>query len=70
MAPVNWMLEKIFAGERHALVDLLRGHRDRPLAYGVSLVALLQRIEGDAAIHMRPADVAADPYDPIRGEWV
>ena len=43
--PINALLETVFAGERHALVDVLRGDRDVMRdggdASGVSLMAVL-----------------------------
>jgi SAM-dependent methyltransferase len=62
--PINALLETLFAGERHALIDVLRGHRDDGYTGGVSLMAVLQRGEGEISHGLRPADVAADPYDP------
>jgi SAM-dependent methyltransferase len=52
-APMNWMLERFFAGEGAAL----ERHIDRntaPHARGASLVAILRRREGDIQPRQRP----------------
>ena len=59
---VNRTLERVFAGERRVLGDLLRGRRQRGYRYGVSLVALLERLPGRIDAAPRPADVPADDF--------
>lgn len=44
--PMNWLLEKLFAGERRRLLTLLRGERGSGYRRGVSLIAILRRDEG------------------------
>ena len=60
-APLNRLLEALFAGEAAALLGSV--DRGRP-AYrrGVSLVALLRREEGTLAPRTRPADLAPDAH--------
>jgi SAM-dependent methyltransferase len=60
---VNGVLERIFAGERRVLSELLRGRRTRGYGYGVSLVALLTRLPGEIEPRTRPEDV---PPDEVR----
>ena len=62
--PVNWLLQKVFAGERHRLFGLLGDHDGNAYARGVSLVAILRRGAGEIATATKPADVAADYFDP------
>ncbi len=53
-APINRVLEKIFAGEAKALVDLLSGKRRQGYPFGVSLIALLRREAGPLQPRHRP----------------
>ncbi len=46
-APINWLLTRIFALEARALIQTLEGHR-RGFRRGVSLVALLRRVDSPA----------------------
>ncbi len=39
-APLNWALERVFAGEANVLADLLEGSRRRSYRYGVSLLVV------------------------------
>jgi SAM-dependent methyltransferase len=59
---VSRTLERVFAGERRVLGDLLGGRRKRGYRYGVSLVALLQRLPGHIDPRSRPDDVPADDF--------
>jgi SAM-dependent methyltransferase len=59
--PVNRFLEKLMAGESTRLLRVLQG-RSKPYRRGVSLIALLQRQPGAAAIRHRPADVPPDQH--------
>lgn len=63
--PINSMLTKVFAGERHRLIKLLTGSTTLGYPVGVSLVAVLQRGAGQFEIQAKPADVAADYFDPV-----
>ena len=63
--PVNALLTRLFAGERHRLLNLLSGSSTHGYRAGVSLVAVLQRREGPVEIQGKPADVAADYFDPV-----
>ncbi|NIP85221.1 MAG: methyltransferase domain-containing protein, partial [Planctomycetales bacterium] len=62
--PVNWLLQQIFAGERQSLGRLLEDPSCRTYPRGVSLLAVLRRGPGPLATLAKPADVAADAYDP------
>lgn len=68
-APLNLCLESWFAGESHALCRALR-HGGPGYRRGVSLVAALRREPGPLAVISKPSDVAADPYDPLAGEYL
>jgi hypothetical protein len=63
--PVNWLLQKVFAGERHRLFGLLADTDQQGYRRGVSLVAILRRGAGEIATATKPADVAADYFDPV-----
>ncbi|MBX6366324.1 MAG: hypothetical protein IRZ00_20965 [Gemmatimonadetes bacterium] len=66
----NRALTRIFAGEAVRLVRRLdRGERPA-YAFGASLVAVLERLEGVCDVRSKPATVAADPYDPRATERV
>ncbi len=61
--PLNLFLERIFTGESRALIDAV--DRDfQPFRIGVSLIALLERVAGEAQIQKKPDDLAPDPFDP------
>jgi SAM-dependent methyltransferase len=68
-APVNRLLENIFAGEARRLCRAMRtggsGYRK-----GVSLMALLLRKPGKIDIREKPDSVAADYFDPVAGHPV
>ena len=66
--PANRLLEEVFAGESRVLGNVLKGQRLQGYHQGVSLVALLRRDAGPIAIRSKPADLAADYFDPARGE--
>jgi SAM-dependent methyltransferase len=66
--PANRLLEEVFAGESRVLGSVLNGGRAQGYHHGVSLVALLRRDAGPIATRSKPADVAPDYFDPIRGE--
>jgi len=63
-APVNRLLENIFAGEARALCRSLKTGR---AAYqkGVSLMAVLRRGAGQIDVREKPASIAADYFDPV-----
>ena len=67
---INRALERIFGGEGKTLNDLLGAKRQRGYRFGVSLVALLRREEGEIVPRRKPPDVAADYYDPQAGRIV
>jgi prepilin-type N-terminal cleavage/methylation domain-containing protein/prepilin-type processing-associated H-X9-DG protein len=56
--PVNWLLERIFAGERKRLLAVLRGERKEGYRRGVSLMALLRREDGVVVSREKSVDVA------------
>lgn len=64
--PVNRMLTSILASEQARLISLLKGETQRGYTRGVSLLAVLRRKQGSVADRGRPADVAADSFDPYR----
>ncbi len=66
--PVNRVLELVFQGESRMLKDLLHGRRRSGFSSGVSLVAVLRRETGPIAVRRKPAEVAADHYDPTIGQ--
>jgi len=68
-APLNRMLQGIFAGESKRLLKQLD---DRADAYrdGVSLIAVLERTPGEVDCLQKPSDVAADYFDPVAGELI
>ncbi len=49
MAPLNGLLERTFAGESPALCDLACGKRRHGYSHGVSLMALLRRVDRGGA---------------------
>lgn len=60
IAPLNWALERIFAGEGKRLERILSDPSARPYAAGSSLVALVEREEGPITPRGRPSHVPAD----------
>jgi hypothetical protein len=69
-APVNRMLTRCFAGERHRLAQLAIGASLPPYRCGVSLMALLRRTRGKVHARCKPANLAADVHDPAADELV
>jgi hypothetical protein len=63
--PVNWLLQKVFAGERHRLFGLLAKADQQGYRRGVSLVAVLRRGTDPIAVTNKPSDVVADYFDPV-----
>jgi len=68
-APVNRLLENIFAGEAGVLCRAMQTGRGG-YRKGVSLMALLQRKPGQIDIREKPAGIAADYFDPVAGRLV
>ncbi|MDZ4821395.1 MAG: class I SAM-dependent methyltransferase [Planctomycetota bacterium] len=68
--PVNKLLEGIFAGERERLSRSLLGEPDLGYGHGVSLIAILRREAGEIAPVSKPANIAADYFDPVRKQRV
>lgn len=66
--PLNWLLRRIFASEGRRLVRQLQGLGGRAYSRGVSLIALLEREEGEIQVRTRPSDVAADAHNPAEAE--
>ncbi len=66
--PMNWLLRRIFAGEQRRLVRQLQGRGARAYSRGVSLIALLERQEGEIDVRTKPADVPADFHNPAEAE--
>ena len=67
LRPLNAFLTNTFAGESRRLLATMHGRRGAYSA-GVSLVALLRREEGDFRRRTKPADIAADLFDPQAGK--
>jgi SAM-dependent methyltransferase len=63
-APVNRILETVLATESHRLMGLLDAQRAKPYRMGVSLIALLERTAGECSPRSKPAELAADHFDP------
>ena len=59
-APVNRLLEAVFAGEVKVLENLLEGRRRHGYRAGASLVALVRRREGPVSVRSRPEHIAPD----------
>jgi SAM-dependent methyltransferase len=64
----NRALTSLFSGERHRLGRMLESGQGRAYRRGVSLIAILERQEGDIPIRSKPDDVAADYFDPQLAE--
>ncbi|MGH7542468.1 MAG: class I SAM-dependent methyltransferase [Gemmatimonadota bacterium] len=65
-APVNSVLETIFAGERRRLVELLEGRCERGYRRGVSLIALLEREHGHCEARQRPPELPSNSLPRTR----
>jgi 2-polyprenyl-3-methyl-5-hydroxy-6-metoxy-1,4-benzoquinol methylase len=63
MAPVNALLQAIFAGEGLRLIHEL-DHRRSPSHKGVSWIAVLRRTTGECVERSKPADLAPDQHQP------
>ncbi len=63
-AIANRMLERLFYGEVHQLQRLLQGNA-KPYRTGVSLLAVVQRTEGNVLRTKLPADVPGDTLNPL-----
>jgi SAM-dependent methyltransferase len=62
-SPVNWALERFFAGEGRALERSIdRGAET--YRHGASLIAILRRSEGELAIRSKPDGLPADIRSP------
>jgi len=59
----NRILTKVLGGESSRLLRQLEGGARR-YEKGVSLIAVLERREGEVAVRSKPASVAPDPYSP------
>jgi SAM-dependent methyltransferase len=62
-APVNALLQAVFAGEGLRLIHEL-DHERAPTRRGVSWVAVLRRLEGPCAERARPDDLPPDQHRP------
>lgn len=63
-APINGGLTRLFAGEANRLIDVIDGRRQCGYRTGVSLIALIERQEGEIATRKKPDWIAADVYNP------
>lgn len=61
---VNNALLKVFAGESVLLRKALAENRARAFEFGVSLIALLRREEGEIGVRTKPEGLAPDLHDP------
>ena len=59
-APLNRLLERLFAGESNRLLRILAGSA-RPYTRGASLIAILRRDDGPAVVRQKPSDLPPDP---------
>lgn len=64
-APVNALLQAVFAGEGLRLVHDL-DHAREPRNKGVSWIAVLRRTEGECHVRAKPADLPPDQHRPAR----
>jgi SAM-dependent methyltransferase len=62
--PVNRLLTALYASEGNRLERALAGNRAGYTA-GVSLLAVLRRLDGDIAPRDKPANLEADLFDPV-----
>lgn len=62
---VNNTLLKIFGGESVQLQRALTEKRERAFDFGVSLIAVLRREEGEVTVRTKPAGLAPDLHDPV-----
>ena len=60
----NTVLKNIFAGESTGLLRQLEGQSAKGPGYGVSLIAVVRREEGNVTPHSRPGDVPEDIHQP------
>jgi SAM-dependent methyltransferase len=65
IGPVNNALLKVFGGESVQLRKALAEKRARAFEFGVSLIALLRREEGEIRARTKPAGLAPDLHDPL-----
>jgi SAM-dependent methyltransferase len=59
-APLNRLLERVFAGEARALQRAIDRPGAAPYRRGVSLLAILRREKGELQVRDRPLDLAPD----------
>jgi SAM-dependent methyltransferase len=64
-AVTNDLLTRVFAGERRKLTALAQGKSQPPYRFGVSLMALLRREEGEFEPRRRPGYISSDVFDPV-----
>lgn len=69
-SPINAALRHWFAGESHRIVGSLKRGGAGGYPRGVSLLAVLTRLEGDIEVRTRGADVSRDHYDPIAKQYL
>jgi SAM-dependent methyltransferase len=62
--PVNYLLSRCFAGERHKLARMAGGEDLTPYRRGVSLITLLRRADGHVERRTKPLDLGGDLHDP------
>jgi hypothetical protein len=62
---VNSTLLKVFGGEAPILRQALVEKRARAFEFGVSLIAVLRREEGEIAVRTKPTGLAPDLHDPL-----
>lgn len=63
---VNQPLRRLFAAEQMPLAAAI-DQGTRPFHHGSSLIAVLERTEGDVQMRGKPPEYASDPHDPRRG---
>jgi SAM-dependent methyltransferase len=65
-APVNRLLEAVFAGEARALARALDRPAGAGYSGGASLLAILRREPGESPVRQKPPDVPRDAHGPPR----
>jgi len=63
--PVNDTLYSLFASESKVLRRALAEKRPSAFKHGVSMMAVLRREPGEIRLRTKPANVEADPFDPV-----
>ncbi|MDA1209156.1 MAG: class I SAM-dependent methyltransferase [bacterium] len=60
MVPINALFHRLFLGEKKRLINLLDGKTSKGFGFGVSVMAVVRREEGEIIPRKYPANVARD----------